>query len=182
MPKKKKITPRSAAAKQLLDADLAKKDENPAGWSGGSRGYFLNENERLAISGAGGDPDKDRALLRGMYFGDKDYRPNLLNEPRPEEQQSRNFTPAWDTTYGGPFERRPDPKPRSVTPRNGGAAEAIATSMANDLAFLDWLAREEKRRSQDAEQEQIVRARAESTNKGRDAAYPPSRLKDPMRR
>lgn len=131
-----------------------------------------------AIAGAGGDPERDRAILQGTYFGSDDYRPNMMNEPRPEEQVSRDFTPAWDTTYGGPYERKPDPRPDELKMRKGGAGEAIATSMANDFAMMDWHDRERARRAQDEEREGIVRERAKSTNPGRDKARPPNMYRD----
>ncbi len=129
-----------------------------------------------AIAGAGGDPAKHGAILAGTYFGGDEYRPDVLNEPRPEEQVSRDFTPAWDTTYGGPYVRRPDPQPGTVAARNDSLGEKLATSMANDFAKLDWLDRQSKRRREDENLEQIVTNRAQSTNKQRDSARAPMRF------
>lgn len=134
------------------------------------------EMDFWAIAGAGGDPAKDKAILEGMYFDGVDYRPNLLNEPRPEEQVSRDFTPAWDTTYGGAYSRKPDPRPAQLIPRNEKLTEQFATSMANDLSTMRWMDRKLERQAQDEELENIVRARAESTNKGRDQSRPPIRM------
>jgi hypothetical protein len=147
-------------------------NDNPSGW--GSRAH---DAERLAISGAGGDPDKDGAIVRGTYFDEEDYRPNLLNEPRPEEQISRNFSPAWDTTFGGPHKYASNPRPSELKPRQGGAAEAIATSMANDLTQLKWAEQMSRRRIADREQNEVVRNRATANNAARDQARPPMKIR-----
>lgn len=187
----KKQTARQIAADRLRSKDLVNEDnawrtrmkkerENEA--DARATGALTSQNrpflDRHAIAGAGGDPEKDEAILQGTYFGKEEYRPNFYNEPRPEEQVSRDFTPAWDTTYGGPYERKPDPRPDELKMRKGGAGEAIATSMANDFAAMDWMDRQRARRAQDAEREGIVRQRAESTNPGRDKARPPRMYRD----
>jgi len=186
----KKKSARQIAAERIQDQErtrysweeydkkmrLERQDESDAI----AQGTLTSKNrpflDRHAIAGAGGDPEKDEAILQGTYFDGDEYRPNILNEPRPEEQMSRDFTPAWDTTYGGPYERKPNPRPEGVAARDGSFREQFATSMANDLTTIAWLDRERARRGQDKEREDIVRQRASSTNKGRDAARPPSKL------
>jgi hypothetical protein len=180
---KKNKSARQKAAEELAEKDSwlqryqrEQNDERDAKAEGQVTSRNTQLSDALAISSAGGDPRRDRNILRGTYINGKDFRPDVLNEPVPEEQMSRDFTPAWDTTFGGPYQRRPDPEPQAVQPTSGKPYGGLEAAILTNSQRGEWLRRQIEKSEQDREQEEIVLRRARSTNAGRDRARPPEHI------